>query len=149
MGRNKNVKKAKMEFLEMGGKKERKRARWLKQQFRHRRRDQQTGRHRRENRQAGEGAAARPGRARRRGRSEGEQASAAAPHFFILSGFSSGVELPVSEQLCCVATSRCFRVRRYLLTPWDGNENSVLPASLPPTHSGPVPLPGVAMPVLR
>lgn len=56
MGRNKNVKKAKMEFLEMGGKKERKRARWLKQQFRHRRRDQQTGRHRRENRQAGEGA---------------------------------------------------------------------------------------------
>lgn len=60
---------------------------------------------------------AKPGRARRLGRgvrggggrSEGEQASAAAPHLFILSGFSSGVELPVSEQLCCVATSRVFQ----------------------------------------
>lgn len=148
MGRNKNVKKAKMEFLEMGGKKERKRARWLKQQFRHRRRrDQQTGRHRRENRQAGEGAAegggARGSRRRQR------------PHTF--SFFRAFLLASSSLFLSnCVALLRlgCFRVRRYLLTPWDGNENSVLPASLPPsmlapTHSGPVPLPGVAMPVLR
>lgn len=143
MGRNKNVKKAKMEFLEMGGKKERKRARWLKQQFRHRRRrDQQTGRHRRENRQAGESAAegggARGSRRRQR------------PHTF--SFFRAFLLASSSLFLSnCVALLRlgCFRVRRYLLTPWDGNENSVLPASLPPTHSGPVPLPGVAMPVLR
>lgn len=142
MGRNKNVKKAKMEFLEMGGKKERKRARWLKQQFRHRRRDQQTGRHRRENRQAGESAAegggARGSRLRQR------------PHTF--SFFRAFLLASSSLFLSnCVALLRlgCFRVRRYLLTPWSGNENSVLPASLPPTHSGPVPLPGVAMPVLR
>lgn len=142
MGRNKNVKKAKMEFLEMGGKKERKRARWLKQQFRHRRRDQQTGRHRRENRQAGEGA--------EEGAERGGAGVGSGPHTF--SFFRAFLLASSSLFLSnCVALLRlgCFRVRRYLLTPWDGNENSVLPASLPPTHSGPVPLPGVAMPVLR
>lgn len=71
-----------MEFLEMGGKKERKRARWLKQQFRHRRRDQQTGRHRRENRQAGEGAAARPGSPRRRGAERGGAGFGSGPTLF-------------------------------------------------------------------
>lgn len=149
MGRNKNVKKAKMEFLEMGEKRKEKEQDGLSNSF-----DTADETSRLEDIAV---KTAKPGRARRPGRggrgggggARGSRRRQRPPHLFILSGFSSGVELPVSEQLCCVATSRCFRVRRYLLTPWDGNENSVLPASLPPTHSGPVPLPGVAMPVLR